>query len=195
MSSSREYPLARLARARHPVSGSDDLARACLESFGPLVWSLARKYTPTNADAEDAVQDIFLDLWRSASRYDPERSSEPAFVAMIARRRLVDLRRRRARRDGDEELVEDVVSGKIGSAELRVEASLAARALTNLEPAEREILVLATYDGLTQQEISTRLGLPLGTVKTTARRALLRMRALLGEPAPVGRAQSVEVEP
>jgi len=102
------------------------VARACLDSFGPLVWSLARKYTPTQADAEDAVQDIFLDLWRSASRYDPERSSEPAFVAMIARRRLVDLRRRRARRDGDEELVEDVVSEKIGSTELKVEASLAA---------------------------------------------------------------------
>lgn len=160
------------------------------------MWSLARRYTPTSADAEDAVQEIFLDLWKSASRYDPERSSEAAFVAMIARRRLVDLRRRRARRDGDEELVEDVVSERNSSAEIQADASLAARALKNLEPGEREVLVLATYEGLTQQEIAARLGLPLGTVKTTARRALLRMRALLGEGPAVaaGRVHAAGLE-
>jgi len=196
LSSPRQSPLQRLAQLRHPVSGSEDAARACLEAFGALVWSLARRYTPTSADAEDAVQEIFLDLWKSASRHDPERSSEAAFVAMIARRRLVDLRRRRARRDGDEELVEDVVSEKNSSAELQAEASLAARALTSLEPSEREILVLATYEGLTQQEIAARLGLPLGTVKTTARRALLRMRALLGDGPAVaaGRVHAAGLE-
>ena len=92
--------------------------------------------------------------------------------------------------------MEDVVSEKNSSAELQAEASLAARALTSLEPSEREILVLATYEGLTQQEIAARLGLPLGTVKTTARRALLRMRALLGDGPAVaaGRVHAAGLE-
>lgn len=189
---SREPTLEKPLLLPHVVAGDDRAARECVERFGGLVWSLARKYTPSTADAEDAVQDIFLDLWRSAPRFDPERSSEAAFVAMIARRRLVDLRRRRARRKEDEEVVESTVSEKSGIAEHKAEASLIARALTKLEPKEREVLVLATYDGLTQQEIADRTGMPLGTVKTLARRALLRVRALLGNEPVVTAPEEVE---
>lgn len=155
------------------------MARACIERFGPLVWSLARRYAGSTTDAEDAVQEIFLDLWRSASRFDPARSTEAAFVAMIARRRLVDLRRRRARRQGEEPVDESIPETSGIAAEAQAEASLAARALARLEPDERRVLELATRDGLTQQEIAAATGLPLGTVKTVARRALLRVRALL----------------
>ncbi|MEZ4295289.1 MAG: sigma-70 family RNA polymerase sigma factor [Polyangiaceae bacterium] len=170
------------------AAGDSAAAKECIERFGGLVWALARRHTPSGPDAEDAVQDIFVDLWRSAARFDPERSTEPAFVAMVARRRLIDLSRRRVRRE--EELVEAVVS----KAPVVEESAVVGQALGLLDPREREVLVLTAFDGLTQQEIAKEKGLPLGTVKTIARRGLLRMRALLsGDDVPV--APSAEVEP
>jgi RNA polymerase sigma factor (sigma-70 family) len=169
------------------ATGDPSAARECVERFGGLVWALARRHTRSAADAEDAAQEIFLDVWRSAPRFDPERSSEVAFVAMVARRRLIDLARRRARRE--EELVEEVVS----RSPVMEESAVAREALGRLDAREREVLVLAAFDGLTQEEIAKEKGLPLGTVKTIARRGLLRMRALLSgeEPAPA----ATEVEP
>ena len=177
-------------------SGGDLAVRRCVERYGALVWSLARKYTPSAADAEDAVQDIFLDLWRSALRFDPAQSSEAGFVAMIARRRLVDLRRRRARRAGEEELVKPDVAQILPAGEDRAEVSLVARAVAQLDAKEREVLVLATYDGLTQQEIAAQTGMPIGTVKTLARRALMRVRTALDAHLPTAEPRTAtEVEP
>ena len=70
--------------------------QACMDRFGGLVWSLARRVTRSTAEADDAVQEIFVDLWRSASRFDPSIANETTFVAMIARRRLIDRGRRRS---------------------------------------------------------------------------------------------------
>src|ERR1041385_2281154 len=85
--------LALLAR----VAGGDPRAvRDCIARYGGLVWSIARRFEA--ADAEDAVQEIFLDLWKSAARFDGRIASEAAFVAMIARRRLIDRKRTRGRR-------------------------------------------------------------------------------------------------
>src|SRR3954470_11204914 len=78
------------------AAGDQQAVRECLARYGGLVWSIARRFEGN--DAEDAVQEIFLDLWRSAPRFDPQLSSEPAFVAMLARRRLIDRRRMRQRR-------------------------------------------------------------------------------------------------
>lgn len=156
------------------AAGDASAARECVERFGGLVWSLARRHTRSAADAEDAVQEIFLDLWRSAPRFDPERSTEVAFVAMVARRRLIDLARRRARRE------EELVDATVSRMPVVEQAAAVDQALGKLDPRERSILVLTTFDGLTQEEIARELGLPLGTVKTIARRGLMRMRALLG---------------
>lgn len=169
------------------VAASDpSAAKECIERFGGLVWALARRHTRSATDAEDAVQEIFLDLWRSASRFDAERSSEVAFVAMVARRRLIDLTRRRARTE--EELVEAVVS----TSPVIEESAVARQALGMLDPREREVLVLAAFEGLTQEEIAKEKGLPLGTVKTIARRGLLRMRALLSGDEPALAAPEVK---
>lgn len=172
------------------AAGDAAAARACVERFGGLVWSLARRYTSSAADAEDAAQEIFLDLHRSADRFEPERSSEIAFVAMIARRRLIDLRRRQARREHGVSLEARAPSNPV--AEQSAEASLVKRALARLSATEREVLVLATLEGLTQQEIAERTGLPLGTVKTTARRGLLRVREMLGAGALAEASEEVE---
>ncbi|MBX9623103.1 MAG: sigma-70 family RNA polymerase sigma factor, partial [Gemmataceae bacterium] len=77
--------------------GDPAAVRECIARYGPLVWGLARRLVPNPADAEDAAQDVFISLWQSAGRYDPAQAAEVTFVAMIARRRLID-RRRRARR-------------------------------------------------------------------------------------------------
>jgi RNA polymerase sigma-70 factor (ECF subfamily) len=153
--------------------------------YSGLVWSLARRFTRSTADAEDAVQEIFLDLWKSASRFEPERASEKTFVAMVARRRLIDLLRRAERRPQLTAIPEDVdfASDQQERLEQSVEASLAARALHALKPEQRHVLMLSVYHGMSHGEIVESTGLPLGTVKSHIRRGLAEIRASLAETA------------
>jgi RNA polymerase sigma-70 factor (ECF subfamily) len=175
------------------ASGGDAAAvKECLARFGPIVWGLARRLSPTHADAEDAVQDVFLDLWAHGHRYDPARGSPELFVAMVARRRLIDRRRQAARRPRTESIHPGAegtdgahvveLPGHDGGVESAAEAALAARAMGELRPEQREVLRLSVAEGLTHEEIAGRTGMPLGTVKAHARRGLLRIRRrLLGE--------------
>ncbi|HEY1068798.1 MAG TPA: sigma-70 family RNA polymerase sigma factor, partial [Pirellulales bacterium] len=78
------------------AAGQPSAVDECLARYGGLVWSLARRHTNNTSDAEDAVQEIFIDLWRSAARFNPQAASEATFVAMIARRRLIDRRRKQS---------------------------------------------------------------------------------------------------
>src|SRR5678816_3425476 len=96
-----EAPASLLGRVAAGVPGAVD---ECIARYGGLVWTLARRFSSNSADAEDATQEIFLDLWRSAARFDPIAASETTFVALIARRRLIDRRRRRQRRGDTEPL-------------------------------------------------------------------------------------------
>src|SRR5215813_10857739 len=98
-------PASELALLARVAGGDPGAVRDCLARYGGLVWSIARRFE--GGDAEDAVQEIFLDLWRSAARFDPQIASEPAFVAMIARRRLIDRRRTRQRRPITEAIAAD----------------------------------------------------------------------------------------
>ena len=167
--------------------GDEGAVRDCLDRFGGLVWGLARRLSPTTADAEDAVQEIFLDLWRHGARYDASRGSEEVFVAMVARRRLIDRRRSLRRRPATDPLESAHSAAAPGDAERCAEAHLAARALGGLRIEQREVLRLAVAEGLTHEEISGRTGMPLGTVKAHARRGLQRIRAaLFGEPVQDG---------
>lgn len=154
----------------------------CIDEFGALVWALARRLSPTRADAEDAVQEIFLDVWRSAARFDPTQGSEKVFIAMIARRRLIDRLRRHAQRPefGSTEELESAAFATPGTAgEIGVEAERAAAAVAQLRPEQQQVIALAVLDGLSHSEIAARTGLPLGTVKTQMRRGLMRVRELL----------------
>lgn len=156
-----------------------------LRRHTPLVWGQARRFCRNAQDAEDAVQDIFLELWRSAARYDPAQGSEVTFVATIARRRLVDrLRRQSSRPPAD--LLEDpgVLPAKVetDSVDVREEAARAREAMQQLRPEQREVLELALGHGRSHQEIAAAVGIPLGTVKSHARRGLIRLRQMLGVP-------------
>jgi RNA polymerase sigma-70 factor (ECF subfamily) len=163
------------------AAGDAAAARACIERYGGLVWSLARRTSAEGDEAEDAVQEIFLDVWKSAARFDPSRGSEATFVAMIARRRLID-RRRRGRSQLHGPLADDLVEeGAFGRVEAAAEVAIAARSLASLRPEPRRVLLLATCGGLSHAEIAETLGMPLGTVKAHVRRGLLHVkRALFG---------------
>jgi RNA polymerase sigma-70 factor (ECF subfamily) len=164
------------------AGGNRDAIRACIERYGGLVWSLARRASLAQEEAEDAVQEIFLDLWRSAPRFDPRVASETTFVAMIARRRLVDQRRQRQRRPETEPLIDSQrAASTTPPTELGAEAAEAARALDQLRPEQRQVLILTACQGLSHEEVAHTMGMPLGTVKAHARRGLIRVREVLGE--------------
>lgn len=180
------------------ASGDDRAVRECIDRFGGLVWALARRMSPAGAEAEDAVQEVFMDLWRSAARFDPDLSSEVAFVAMIARRRLIDRRRRRLRAPTTESLADTPTPAEpsaVTRVESSAEASLAANALAQLRPEQRMVLVLSTCHGLSHEEIAATVNMPLGTVKAHARRGLLRVREMLGATLPTPGGKDVNPTP
>jgi RNA polymerase sigma-70 factor (ECF subfamily) len=165
------------------VARGDQAAVAeCIDQFGSLVWALARRLSPNRDDAEDAVQEIFVDVWKSAARFDPAQGSEKVFISTIARRRLIDRLRRHSQLPEfapTEEL--DVVGwaepGTRG--EISVEAERAAQAVAQLKPDQQKVIELAVLHGLSHSEIAAKTGMPLGTVKTQMRRGLIQVRELM----------------
>lgn len=171
------------------ATGDTRAVAACIDQYGGLIWSLARRLLIRPTEAEDAVQEVFIELWKKAHLFDPSIGSETTFVAMIARRRLIDRRRRESRRlESDAVHIDEVpipTTVETIKFELQDEAARAARALGELKPEQRSVLQLAVCEGWSHQLIAERLGLPLGTVKTHVRRGLAKIREELGAPKPV----------
>ncbi|CAN5925378.1 sigma-70 family RNA polymerase sigma factor [soil metagenome] len=162
------------------VARGDAIAvRELVTRYERLVWALALRHCVDTTDAEDAVQDVFLSLWQNAERFDPARASEPVFITVIARRRLIDRARGRRRRPVTEVLDDALPATGELHPERCVEAARAVRALETLSADQRMVLVLSTRDGMTHEEIAEHTGFPLGTVKTHTRRALIRVREIL----------------
>ena len=158
--------------------------KECIDAYGGLVWSLARRLLASAADAEDAVQEVFIELWECADRFDPAVGSEVTFVAMIARRRLIDAgrKRQRQRRLIDEAKTRTETAPKPDEkheSEASEEAHLAVEAIERLSPDQQRVLRLAIHYGMTHERIADHTGLPLGTVKTHVRRGLMRVRDAL----------------
>jgi RNA polymerase sigma-70 factor (ECF subfamily) len=151
---------------------------------GPL-YSLAYQVTGTERFAQDVVQEVFVALWRDATRFDPERGALAPWLFSLARHKAIDLVRREANirkhtADVDLELHEadDDVDHE---AWVRIRKERVRVAIEDLTPVQREALELAFFEGLTHVEVADRLGIPLGTAKTRIRSALLRLRDLLGD--------------
>ncbi|MEO1129855.1 MAG: sigma-70 family RNA polymerase sigma factor [Planctomycetota bacterium] len=172
----QENLLPRVAR------GDEGAVRECLSRYGGLVWSLARRLATTEADAEDAVQEIFLDVWKSAERFDASVASEVTFIAMIARRRLIDRRRKEGRRPDMATLPDGIDADPIevgASTETNEDVKRAQRAMGQLSTEQQRVLQLSIFHGLSHERISRATDLPLGTVKTHARRGLIRLREII----------------
>lgn len=166
------------------ADGDDSAVSEVIARYGGLVWSIALRWTGNDRQmAEDAAQEIFVDLWRSAAKFDPEVASEATFVTLIARRRLIDRRRRTNRQPTPVFLPDEVTCPRSfgpDSLEIQDEADRALQALNELEPEERRrILRMAIHQGMTHDQIARATGLPLGTVKTHARRGLQALRSKL----------------
>jgi RNA polymerase sigma-70 factor (ECF subfamily) len=168
-----ETVLHRIAR------GDPDAMRQCVDEFGGLVWAIARRMTRSRADAEDAVQEILVDVWRSAARFDAAHGSAKVFVVTIARRRLIDRIRRSkyGHLHDTEDALDEVRWAEPGTdGETAVEAERAAAVVARLRPVQRRVLRMGLLEGMTHSEIADATGMPLGTVKTQMRRGLIQVR-------------------
>ena len=143
------------------------------DAHAGLAYGLALRVLRDRSDAEDVVQEAFVQVWRQADRYDPARGTPQAWLCAIVRTRALDRLRRRVARREQEEVQEPAASGSAPDRE----GELAVRkALLTLSADQRRALELAYYEGLTQSEIARRLNEPLGTVKTRIRTAMIRLR-------------------
>ena len=170
------------------ANGDQSAVPECISRYGGLIWTLARRRLASREDAEDVVQEIFVDLWRSADRFDPLVAEEITFVAMIARRRVIDRLRQRSVLPQTASIDDASVSGVVDVAgwetvgrrlELGDEARIAEEHLQRLKPEEQQILRLSIYDNLSHAAIAEQTGFPLGTVKSHIRRGLDSLRRTL----------------
>lgn len=163
------------------AAGDERAVRECVAAFGGMLWTLAQRWSSDAADAEDAVQEIFYEIWKHAARFDPAKASERGFVAMIARRRLIDRARKRQREVTLDAMPEgfDAADESPDQGE-QVAGAMEARAvLEELTPLQRRFIERHLLDGRTHEEIAQESSVPLGTVKSHIRRGLLKARALL----------------
>ncbi len=171
-----------LSLMRRVAAGEPEAVEELYDRFGTLVYRLAFQAMPTRADAEDAVQEIFVRLWRTADRYDPKRAALVTWVMLLSRRHLVDrLRRARARVKAsglDEKHTQRPVEvPAVGSgAEMQERFAALMERIEHLPELQRTVVTRAYLGGQTLRQIGEELDTPIGTVKSALSRALARLR-------------------
>ena len=177
---------AELAAALERVAAGDQLA------FGELydltsarIFGLVRRLLIDHAQSEEVTQEVFLEIWQTAPRFDATRGGAMSWMMTMAHRRAVDrIRSSQAGRDRDQRIgrrdltvaYDDVAE----TVEITIEHERVARAMTRLTELQREAVSLAYYGGLTHSELAHHLDVPLGTVKTRLRDGMIRLRDELG---------------
>lgn len=177
-----ETLMARIAKGDQAAFG------ALYDRLGGKVFGLVRRVVRDPAQSEEVTQEVLLQVWRTASRYDAARGSASAWIMTMAHRRAVDrVRSEQAARDRDDRVgVRDADAGfdtVAEEVEARLEHQQVRRALGDLTDLQREAVELAYYGGYTYREVAELLDTPLGTVKTRLRDGLIRLRDLLGVTA------------
>jgi RNA polymerase sigma-70 factor (ECF subfamily) len=169
--------------------GDDDALAELYDRVGRTAYGLALKVLRDARLAEDAVQEAFLNVWRTAASFGADRAKASTWILTIVHRRAVDLVRREERRRADP--LDDVTheGAATDSAEeqawLGFERERVQLALRELPDGQREAIELAYYGGYSQSELAERLGVPLGTIKSRMFAGLTRLRELLDEEAGV----------
>lgn len=170
--------------------GDEDALAELYDRVGRIAYGLALRILRDDRHAEDAVQEAFLQVWRSATTFRPERAKASTWILTLVHRRAVDLVRREERRQADP-LTDDTPVGVAAEATdeaawLRFERERIQSALKQLPDVQRETLELAYYGGYSQSELADRLGVPLGTIKSRMFAGLARLRELLDDSAQEG---------
>ena len=165
------------------VAGDTRALEDLYDRHGDLLYSLVRRILSRVDDAEDVIQEVWLQAWRGARTYDPKRGTVCGWLVSIARSRAIDrLRSEGSRQRATDAAGSDARVSEESPAESAVDRERREhvdRAMVQLEPQHREVLQLAYFAGLSQSEISERLGAPLGTVKSWTRQALSRLEKLV----------------
>lgn len=168
---------------RRLETGDSGALEELYDRYTPLLYSLAHRILRSASDAEDAVQNAWVQAWKSAGAYDPHRGTVAAWLLNMTRSRSLDLYRSLASRRRAEEVVDpDALPLPPDPAAGAHHVQLGERvrdALGTLEASQRQVLEIAYFEGLSQSEIAERIGSPLGTVKSWTRQGLLRLRELL----------------
>ena len=155
------------------------------DQTAPRLFGLIRRLVVDAAQAEEVTQDVYLEIWQTAVRFDPAKGNAIGWMFTLAHRRAVDrIRSAQAARDRDLRIgtrdMDVPVDTVAEAAETSIEHERVQGALGELSDLQRECVALAYYGGLTQSEIAARLDVPLGTVKTRLRDGMIRLRSVLG---------------
>jgi RNA polymerase sigma factor (sigma-70 family) len=172
----------RLALAEGLAAGSRDALSECYRLWGPLVMGVATRALGSRQDAEDVTQQVFVSAWQSRGTLRPSESALPGWLIGIARRRVADEYARRARSRRNTQAVAavtDLDAEAHDEAGHLVDRVLLREAVDQLGEPRRSVIHLAYVEDRTQEDIARQLGLPLGTVKSHARRGLLHLRRTL----------------
>ena len=161
------------------AAGEDGSFELLIEKYGNLVWSIGKKFLYRQSDLEDAVQEVFIAIWKSADKYDANKAKEITFVSMIARRRFIDHLRKISKHKNLESIDEDNSTHQLYKESMLNESTdlqLIKNAIKSLDIDDQELLNLSIYQGYSHSEISKLLNLPLGTVKKKIRRNLIKLQ-------------------
>jgi len=176
---SKEELLGRVARGDETAFG--DL----YDQMAPRVLGLVKRLLVDHAQSEEVTQEIFLEIWQSASRYEAQRGGASTWILTMAHRRAVDrIRSSQAGRDRDTKIgIRDLAveyDNVSETVETRIEHERVEKAMSRLTELQRQAISLAYYGGLSHSEVAERLHIPLGTVKTRLRDGMIRLRDELG---------------
>lgn len=167
----------RIARAF--PEADEALLKQVYDRWSRLIYTIALRSLGDTTAAEDVTQRTFVSAWRGRATYDPDKARLATWLVAIARRRIADARRTRERDDRVIASLMDHAEAAVTEAADPTDAVMIAHELERLEPDAQAVMRLAFYDDLTHAQISERLGMPLGTVKSHVRRSLHRMRTRL----------------
>ncbi len=168
------------------IARRDELALASLyDRYRLILFGLLTRILISREEAEDVLQEVFLQVWRRAADFDEQRGRPFTWLVTLARSRAIDRLRVLASRqrlaDSAAQNAPDEASDAVTDTLHSEQREIVARALAELPEEQRYTLMLAYFEGLTQSEIAAKLGTPLGTVKTRMRSGMIKLRGLLGE--------------